>query len=93
MIETKSTHTPAPWSVEKRGHADDICAKGYGVVCEMPDEPDSEARANARLIAAAPDLLEACKGVLHHNSAVKAEYQLPQSLIRQIQSAIAKARA
>jgi hypothetical protein len=58
--------TPGPWTIEKRGHADDIYRQGYGIVCEMPDQPDVEAKANARLIAAAPDGYELAKMVLEH---------------------------
>lgn len=34
-------------------------------------------------------LLEVLQGVMHHNAAVKGQYQLPKSLIRQIREAIA----
>ncbi len=58
-----STHTPGPWEYkpsESRGDEHHIGNSQYfpifTVVCGTP-----EARANARLIAAAPDLLEACK--------------------------------
>lgn len=47
---------------------------------------------NGHLIKAAPHLIEALQGVLHHNSAVKPQYQLPSSLIRQIDAAIAAAQ-
>lgn len=50
-------HTPGPWLVYKgevcyRSDADD---QSYGMFCPV----DFEQEANARLIAAAPDLLEA----------------------------------
>lgn len=55
-------HTPGPWTDNK-----DIRVRGHGSIglglCFVNCEPDSpsdiEARANAHLIAAAPDLLEA----------------------------------
>jgi hypothetical protein len=56
-------HTPGPWFVTPDGAA--VYEKdGYGyrgdTVCGLPSRSDSRA-ANARLIAAAPDLLEALK--------------------------------
>ena len=59
-------HTPGPWSVEK---GDPECGNYGWYVCH-PDTVDEEsaicnlsveAEANARLIAAAPELLEALK--------------------------------
>jgi hypothetical protein len=44
----------------------------------------------ARLIAAAPEMVTVLLGVLHHNSAVKLNYQLPDSLVGQIQEVLAK---
>lgn len=68
-------HTPGPWSIftdEKHKHNAGIEADGFSIICigypdETPAMDDSgvcgrteeEAQANARLIAAAPDLLEA----------------------------------
>ncbi|MFO0447419.1 MAG: hypothetical protein ACK52I_01800 [Pseudomonadota bacterium] len=58
MSETK--HTPGPW---KRSYRN-ITANGVIVARVLPAEggPEQEA-ANARLIAAAPDLLAACEAV------------------------------
>ena len=50
----------------------------------------NEDNTNARLIASAPDLLRACQGVIHHNDGLKAEFKLPNSLIRQVTQAINK---
>ena len=70
-------HTPGQWSVVEHDHA--ICvqtesprqtkfgASRYAVVGGLDrSDPEQleEARANARLIAAAPDLLEALKALL-----------------------------
>ena len=60
-----SAHTPGPWetSVNDEGQWD-VCAEGGGdMVADLADCPES-AEANARLIAAAPDLLAALKAVL-----------------------------
>ena len=61
-------HTPGPWSVDAMGNVWSADTK----VCEMSEHPvimsgcyrektDDEHRANARLIAAAPEMLEALK--------------------------------
>ncbi len=67
---SESKHTPGPWRVEKTGKpskrvfaGDELIATirhfftGVDDVGPLP----SQTRANARLIAAAPDLLEACE--------------------------------
>lgn len=62
-------HTPGPWFVDDDG---DICVSdpnspmGREMVADafqMDDEPNDVREANARLIAAAPELLEACHTV------------------------------
>ena len=70
-----SKHTPGPWKIQEwpekgitmivRYNAPDSWPK-YGVVCEI-DTPLDDCEANARLIAAAPDMLEALKMILHCN--------------------------
>lgn len=80
-METK--HTPGPWSwttdtLENRcDQTLDSETTGYSVLhcCVKPREP------NARLIAAAPDLLEACKAALSDD----------QPYIEKCKAAIAKA--
>ena len=70
-------HTPGPWLVHTDG-----CNQVWttvGLVAEVHDGNDEgvndkeRAGANARLIAAAPDLLEACKWALGH---MKAFYEV-----------------
>jgi hypothetical protein len=60
-----SNHSPGPWTVDKRiaapGKAAAIVAGDF-VVADTTTLPNFEA--NARLIAAAPDLLEALKAVV-----------------------------
>lgn len=57
-------HTPGPWgrgrSIYLRGDRDGP-SFGWLMACEPGSPEDLEARANARLIAAAPDMLEALK--------------------------------
>lgn len=54
-----STHTPAPWTVDNRAiYGTRGLIKPF-IASVEDDHNDSETGANARLIAAAPDLLEA----------------------------------
>jgi predicted nucleic acid-binding protein len=77
-MTTAATHTPGPWTHKPRsrdGHVDIIC-KGHAefayVGCPRAERPildyahENEQTANARLIAAAPDLLEACLALVTH---------------------------
>lgn len=72
--EGMSKHTPGPWkvtgsasggiSVDAKDPADnrgfELC-EVWGVDCDRDALKDGRAKANANLIAAAPDLLEACE--------------------------------
>jgi hypothetical protein len=71
MPETKeqvesTRHTPGPWLREKRSATDAILAGEHvTVIAEVYGRSSGHNEtciANARLIAAAPDLLEACRG-------------------------------
>lgn len=78
---SESKHTPGPWHVGQGGnrHANrvwtldmrpvvNLCSIGMG-----PADIDPEAQANARLIAAAPDLFEALQQCLGSLRALGAE--------------------
>jgi len=63
-MSNETKHTPGPWKLFKKAGSCDLRVDGYGVICDfMVDGPneemDVEAIANAHLIAAAPELLEA----------------------------------
>ena len=64
-----SKHTPGPWVLENRGYKFIVSKPGDGYitrdVCRMDASTMSAfaQEANARLIAAAPDLLEALKKI------------------------------
>ena len=63
-----SGHTKGPWAISKHGRLEgadggDIGISGLGITIQHYD--DREGAANARLIAAAPDMYEALSGVLH----------------------------
>lgn len=61
-----SKHTPGPWLIAEDGFITVRIGNNYPEVAKVFDAPfdDHEVPANARLIAAAPDLLEACRAML-----------------------------
>ena len=92
-------HTPAPWTAQNDGR--DIISIQHSnndpgaismtlakVTARMTWR--SQAEANARLIAAAPDLLEALKACDEAMSYMS-EYDIPITLPAQVKAAIAKA--
>lgn len=91
-MTTAATHTPGPWMVDRQypgelwiaeaGRNYQICmVTGAGFVTER-DEAD------ARLIAAAPDLLHALEMVRDAN---RSDPHIPDYALRTIDAAIAKA--
>lgn len=76
-------HTPGPWNVnDERGIDGNIYIEdALGVVAIVTDE------ANARLIAAAPELLEVAQGILADDML---QY-LPAEYVSKVRAAIAKA--
>lgn len=73
MTATNETkHTPGPWEFEPTGHgpghiaADCEGAIRDGVATVWGRTSEDTFDANARLIAAAPDLLAACKGLIEN---------------------------
>lgn len=56
-------HTPGPWDLEERtvfALNDHFCNRFYATIQRGQGSMPEELDANARLIAAAPDLLDAC---------------------------------
>lgn len=105
-----SKHTPGPWKVDAMGNVWSADTK----VCEMSEHPviasgcyrektDDEHRANARLIAAAPELLEALRDcVKWYGNRTNDDFRNDDSLrpidqqppeIQRAMRAIAKAKA
>jgi hypothetical protein len=85
-------HTPAPWRYEYAdGYCGEIIAANGKFVCTFTDEPSES---DARLLAAAPELLEAlieCERYGGGYTNCDQSY-LPPTVRAQIQTAIAKAR-
>ena len=99
MIEMK--HTPGPWHIAPRkpGNAYRITQSetpqtGALVIADLScgaHRPDAEQAANAQLIAAVPDLLEALKGIiaaLSQNKTLPADIEAAKSYAK---AAIAEA--
>jgi hypothetical protein len=59
-MENKSKHTPGPWT-HSQYNVNTSKGAEYLLFNTGPNVTSGELRANARLIASAPDLLEACK--------------------------------
>lgn len=97
---TTSGHTPGPWFEDEAG----ICAAGRLVaIVALPDEccgadPDSlhdsvraELSANARLIAAAPDLLGALEGACDVLEAVSGQVEGASFALTEARAALLQA--
>lgn len=87
-MSEQAKHTPGPWRLEAPGHERPVWTIQDSIGMDVAMV---ESEYDAVLIAAAPDLLAACLGMIHHNNALKAEYRIPGSLENQIESAIRKA--
>lgn len=88
-------HTPGPWFTFNDGKRvagpESTIGAGQGVaLCSMRARSDDEAKANALLIAAAPDLLDALKAALE---LLEREFPkpAPNGQIAKARRAIAKA--
>lgn len=95
---TKTAHTPGPWALE----ANEVRA-GDNLIADVmggegtrfiDDKDNTECLANARLIAAAPELLEACEIALTFLESHSARALWPKSeSVAALSAAIAKATA
>lgn len=87
-----SEHTPGPWRAETNGAGYwDIRTRQRGIasIIPFPGTPSLD-KANARLIAAAPDLLEALRALLKDGEDLTQASQWGEHL-EQASAAIAKA--
>lgn len=85
-----SKHTPGPWSIT---NGTILGSDGVGVTRPI-SRFDGAADANAHLIAAAPDLYEACKKLAMLSSGAEdddAYAEVPWSVIEDARAALAKA--
>jgi hypothetical protein len=85
------THTPGPWRYTSTAR---VVMAGLGVRVATIRDCD-ESGANARLIAAAPDLLAACKGAVDHLRSFSQEDNTGAitAALEAVEAAIAKAEA
>ena len=88
--------TPGPWhrNVDEEGHNPDICVtdRRGDILCDIGGGLLETRLANARLIAAAPDLLAACKEAAHrmrHHLVVASPWG--NEVVEELEAAIAKA--
>ncbi len=98
MSEVK--HTPGPWHCTPEAdlprigvYAGKDDEDDEAIICDVTDEDlkvDGENEANARLIAAAPDLLEALE-IVQNGINGSLVHGIPEKLERRIKAAIAKA--
>jgi hypothetical protein len=89
-----SKHSPGPWELGRitdgfqelnAFHGEAPWARFACVAVMVDGRPDAEGKANARLIAAAPELLEALGAIVAFDT------PLPCGLLQQARAAIAKA--
>ena len=91
----KQTHTPGPWRRyrDKKGRVSKIEGRGGRVCTFQPSDLNVEA--NASLIAAAPDLLEALEEIVASNPSVtinSSGWMEDVSAIEKARNAIRRAR-
>jgi len=92
LTTERTQHTPGPWEVSPYGNITSKSGK-IASVEQMPSNYESEKQANARIIAAAPDLLVALEQcvpiIVRHANATFGDGVLTLQVAR---SAIAKAK-
>jgi len=87
-------YTKGPWKIEHKPNMGRHFVHGpdNNAVCKMADSRTSEeTKANAHLIASAPELLEACKRVLQAISGARNGARPAIDECRNLEQAIAKA--
>lgn len=96
--ENRTQHTPGPWIQDRSCEGRTVVANDPNGIAfnlaHLPGEHPMQ-EANARLIAAAPDLLEACKPALEMLDCAEMERMKLRGkakTIRQLRAAIAKAQ-
>jgi hypothetical protein len=92
-----SEHTKGPWKVcGAKQESLSIRADHHGVICDIPGYGVGARMANADLIAAAPDLLEACRALIDYDEMSEGDdgalIMHYADMLRLARTAIAKAR-
>ena len=89
----KDKHTPGPWRVVNKPRLSSLeVYAGDTAVCELWRRADRAAEhATAQLIAAAPDLLEACWQALTHIESDECTHGRPFAAGNVLRAAVAKA--
>ena len=101
------SHTPGPWKAcpPRFGHQfvrqdpDDWDGHGYQHICTLPQSNKGTYygemfRANARLIAAAPDMLEALQGIIAESDMQNDEISRgAEFYVARLEAALAKCRS
>jgi hypothetical protein len=92
--ESMKKHTPGPWKVDKVDNAHCyIIAKNGTLLAKVWLEDNDFNNANAHLVAAAPDMLEALEAALSYWDQDRASQQIRLADVERIlKSAIAKAK-
>lgn len=92
QMQPMAAHTPGPWYVDGDGHvtanADDEHGICRPIICERVMGFSGDEAANARLIAAAPEMLEALRKA---HSAISDLDHIDNEVARDIYDLIAKA--
>lgn len=96
-----SKHTPGPWTGYPANISPNIEADGKCIAQVNPHNGDSEERrtANARIIAAAPELLEALKSIVFYYKTLRGKvclrdgYPDPAAIIENMDHKIAQLEA
>lgn len=83
-------HTPGPWKVWNDRVWTNESLEDMKQICSISGNR-GDRDANARLIASAPELLEACKQVLSSSVFQEEGFELPDRLRIHLEQAIAKA--
>ena len=87
-----SAHTPGPWQLSAQSVAPEwlLVIKGEVIIANVNEDLRQEA--NARLMAAAPDLLAALEAVLADVQDIDNDHALTPQVGRQVRAAILKAK-
>lgn len=99
-MKITAKHTSGPWMEIRNNAASDYFGASFQVVteqsepiiiCRLPTGTNEEFSANARLLAAAPDLLATLQRFYVHSIRILPDDREPSEMMEQARAAIAKA--